>query len=90
MANRIEIEIRGKSTGVEYIGTLRGGNTIMIEVMDDRKLSKIAAAFEGAETIRKTNANMPGVSETYEGYTELIDIRRNQTDGSVRMTLKRP
>lgn len=90
MANRIEVEINGKKNGIEYIGTLRGGNMIMIEVMDDRKLSKIAAAFEGVETIRKTNTNLPGVSETYEGYTELIDIRRNQNDGSVRMTLKRP
>ena len=73
----------------EYIGdSVVTPGRLMIEIEDTRALSVIAAEFEGVQRIdavRWYDKEIP-----YEGYTELIDIRRNQADGSVRMTLKKP
>ena len=89
MKNATMLDLGEDSREIEYSGTTRSGN-LMIELMDDRLLSKVAADFEGRKKLVRTDTSAPGVATTYEGYTELIDIRRNQTDGSVRLTLRKP
>ena len=85
------LDLGGKSYEIEFISTAAyAGNQIVIELMDDQPLSQIAADFEGRETITRTDTIRPEITTTYSGYTELIDIRRNQANGSVRLTLKKP
>ena len=56
---------------------------------DERKISKIAADFEGCAEIRAVNDNKPRVTELYDGYTELDGAQRLDS-GSVRLTLSKP
>lgn len=80
----------GKCFDIIFIGTLlRDGRRVVIELTDDRALSEIAADFEGVETITKTDSARPSVKEVYEGFTQLVDIRRNTAAGTVRLTLER-
>ena len=46
--------------------------------------------FEDRPKIVRTDSIRQEIETIYTGYTELIDIRRNQADGSVRLTLKKP
>lgn len=79
----------GETRACEYIGaSVTTPGRLMIEIMDERALSVIAGEFEGVKRIDAERWYNERIA--YEGYTELIDIRRNQADGSVRMTLKRP
>ena len=80
----------GKSFDIIHIGALlRNGNQIVIELEDERALSKIAANFEGVETITKTDENRPNVNEVYEGFTQLVSIHMNRSAGTVRLTLEK-
>ena len=73
----------------EYIGdSVTKTGHLFVEIEDTRALSVIAAEFEGVQRIDAVR--WYDQKSAYEGYTELIDIRRNQSDGTVRMTLKRP
>lgn len=85
------LDLGGMTYEIDFITSLSNEKSqIIIEFDDSRLLSEIAADFEGRETIiRKTN-NQPEISTTYSGFTELIDIRRNQANQSVRITLKKP
>ena len=79
----------GETRACEYIGSsVTSTGLLMIEVIDERALSVIAGEFEGVRHIDAVRWYDQEI--VYEGYTELIDIRRNQADGTVRMTLKRP
>ena len=76
---------------IESISALmREGRQIVIELIDKRPLSEIADMFEDRPKLVRTDSVRPEIETTYTGYTELIDIRRNQADGSVRLTLKKP
>ena len=79
----------GAPRACEYIGdrVTKTGH-LFVEIEDARALSVIAAEFEGVQRIDAVR--WYDQESAYEGYTELIDIRRNQSDGTVRMTLKRP
>lgn len=80
-----------ESVEIEFISsTARAGDQIVIELIDSRHLSEIADMFEGRSKLVRTDNIRPEIETTYTGYTELIDIRRNQTNGSVRLTLKKP
>lgn len=80
----------GKCFDIIFIGALvRDGRRVVIEMEDDRALSAIAADFEGVETATKTDSERPNVKEIYEGFTQLVDIRRNTAAGTVRLTLER-
>ena len=80
-----------ESVEIEFISSAnRVGNQIVIELIDNRPLSEIAEQFEDRPEVVRTDSIRPEISTTYTGYTELIDIRRNQADGSVRLTLKKP
>ena len=80
-----------ESVEIEFISsTARAGAQIIIELIDSRPLSEIAGMFEDRPKIVRTDSVRPEIETTYTGYTELIDIRRNQADGSVRLTLKKP
>ena len=85
------LDLGGMTYEIDFItSTSNEKSQIIIELDDSRLLSEIASDFEGRETIiRKTN-NQPEISTTYSGFTELIDIRRNQANQSVRITLKKP
>ena len=61
----------------------------MIELADSRTLAKIAADFDGLTTITKTDSTRPNVTETYEGFSNLIAIQQNTAAGTVRLTLER-
>ena len=80
----------GKAFDIRHIGTmLRDGNRVVIELEDGRALSKIAANFEGVDTITKTDNNNPNVKEVFDGYTKLVGIQRNKAAGTVRITLEK-
>lgn len=80
----------GKTFDVNWIGaSSRYGDKMMIELNDDRKISQIAADFEGVETITKTDKAKPNVKEVYEGYTLLASISRENADGVIRLTLEK-
>ena len=79
----------GEPRACEYIGdSVVTPGRLMLEIEDTRALSVIAAEFEGVQRIDAVR--WYDQESVYEGYTELIDIRRNQADSTVRMTLKRP
>lgn len=79
----------GEPRACEYIGdSVTKTGHLFVEIEDARALSVIAAEFEGVQRIDAVR--WYDQESAYEGYTELIDIRRNQADGTVRMTLKRP
>lgn len=80
----------GASREVDFISTMGVSKQVVIELTDDRPLSRIAAEFENVKTIRRTDNLREDVVTLYEGFTELVDIRRNQTTGSVRLTIKKP
>lgn len=82
---------RGNTFEVVFIGAmLRNGNRLLMEMVDDRAFSDIAADFDGLETITKTNAELPDVNEVYEGFTRLVSITRDTgRSGVVRLTLER-
>lgn len=79
----------GEPRACEYIGdSVTTSGHLFVEIKDERALSVIAGEFEGVKRIDAVR--WYDQESVYEGYTELIDIRRNQADGTVRMTLKRP
>ena len=58
----------------------------MIEYDDARKISEIAADWEGCERITRESAEVGNA--IYEGYTEIRIISR-QRNGAVQITLKK-
>lgn len=78
---------KGKTLDVNWaFGPTGESGSLMIELPDNRLLSEIAADFEGNRKIEKTDEKKPGVTETYEGFTELAAIQRNK-NGSVFVKL---
>lgn len=91
MKNMIMLDLgNGVSREVDFISTMGVSRQVVIELTDERPLSQIAAEFENVKTIRRTNNLRDDVVTLYEGFSEMIDIRRNQTTGSVRLTLRKP
>ena len=80
----------GVSREVDFVSTMGVSKQVIIELTDERPLSRIAAEFENVKTIRRTDNLRDDVVTLYEGFTELVDIRRNQATGSVRLTIKKP
>ena len=81
---------KGKTFDVAFIGAMTlEGSRVLIDLPDSRKFSEIAADLEGLDTITKTDEAYPGVTEVYEGFTEIVDMHRSAADGSVRLTLKK-
>jgi hypothetical protein len=80
----------GKAFDINWMGaTNRFGNKLMIELVDNRALSKIAANFEGVDTITKTDSKKPNVKEVYEGYTKLVGMSKENAEGVIRLTLEK-
>lgn len=78
---------KGKTLDVNWaFGPTDESGSLMIELPDTRLLSEIAADFEGNRKIEKTDKAKPGVTEIYEGFTELSAIQRNK-NGSVFVKL---
>lgn len=78
---------KGKTLDVNWaFGPTDESGSLMIELADNRHLSEIAADFEDNHKIEKTDETKPGVTETYEGFTELVTIQRNK-NGSVLVKL---
>lgn len=81
---------KGKTLDVNWaFGPTSASGSLMIEIPDNRLLSEIAADFEGNRKIEKTNETKPGVTEVYEGFTDLTIIQRNK-NGSVFVKLEKP
>ena len=59
---------------------------LMIEYDDARKISEIAADWEGCERIARESAEEGNA--IYEGYTE-IRIMSRQRNGAIQITLKK-
>lgn len=68
--------------------SVRDKSRLMLDVMDERPLSQVAADFEGLETL--TQRDTQDVEHVYRGYTEVAAASRNESDGSLRITLKKP
>ncbi len=80
----------GKTFDINWIGaTNRFGNKLMIEMVDDRALSQIAADFEGVGTITKTDSKKPDVEEVYKGFSKLVGMSKENFDGVIRLTLEK-
>ena len=62
---------------------------VVIELEDSRALSKIAANFEGVDTITKTDDKNLNVKEVFEGYSKLVGIQRSNAAGTVLITLEK-
>lgn len=78
---------KGKTLDVNWaFGPTGESGSLMIELTDNRLLSEIAADFEGSSRIEKKDETKPGVTEVYEGFTELAAIQRNK-NGSVFVKL---
>nr|DAK69571.1 MAG TPA: hypothetical protein [Caudoviricetes sp.] len=78
---------KGKTLDANWaFGPTSESGSLMIEIPDNRRLSEIAADFEGNSRIEKTDETKPGVTEIYEGFTELAVIQRNK-NGSVLVKL---
>lgn len=76
---------------IEFINVpAMASKQLMIELYDERRLSAIAADFEGREEIVRTDNLREGIETVYSGYTELTAIQRNAQSGSVRITLSKP
>lgn len=81
---------KGKTLDVNWaFGPTSESGSLMIEIPDNRRLSEIAADFEGNSRIEKTDKMKPGVTEIYEGFTELAAIQRNK-NGSALVKLEKP
>ena len=81
---------KGKTFDVNWaFGPTSASGSLMIELADNRHLSEIAADFDGNSKIEKTDKTKPGVTEVYEGFTELAIIQRNK-NGSVLVKLEKP
>lgn len=68
---------------------LRKKNTVLIELIDDRPLTLIAADFDGLASFKKYDEAIPGVCETYTGFNRLVSIQRNEDAGTVRLMLEK-
>ena len=84
---------KNKVFSVEFISTLlKDHGRVIIELADERPLAKIAADFDGLESIKaekevsKTTAK---VYEMYEGFSQLVSIQRNKSAGTVRITIEK-
>ena len=62
-------------------------NTELIDVHDVVEAVQIFSDTENTSEI--VYEYVPGMSETYTGYTELIMVRKNMMDGYVTVVLKR-
>lgn len=81
---------RGTKHSINWIlTTARNANRLAIDLKDDRALSEIAADFEDLEVLTKTDDNKQGVTEVYQGYSQLVSIQRNSEAGTVRLMLER-
>lgn len=88
MENTKTLDLDAISSEIEFVSTIMMDNgRILIEMKDDRNLSEIAKDFEGNEKIERVNPKNPKEKVVYSGYTKLIEIRRNMTNGRVRLTL---
>lgn len=67
--------------------SVRDSNRMMMDVKDSRAISEVAADFEGVEVLTQEDAQH--VEHVYRGFTELIAISRNKSDGSLRITLEK-
>lgn len=78
---------KGKTLDANWaFGPTSESGSLMIEIPGNRRLSEIAADFEDNSRIEKTDETKPGVTEIYEGFTELAAIQRNK-NGSVLVKL---
>ena len=68
--------------------SVRDSNRLMMDVMDMRAISEVAADFEGVETLTQEDAQH--VEHVFRGFTVLAAASRNKSDGSVRITLEKP
>ena len=78
---------KGKTLDVNWaFGPTDESGSLMIELPDTRLLSEISADLEGYCIFEKRDETKPGVTEIYEGFTELATIQRNK-NGSVFVKL---
>lgn len=81
---------KGKTLDANWaFGPTGESGSLMIELSDKRHLSEVAADFEGIEKIEKTDETKPGVTEVYEGFTELVTLQRNKRNSSVLVKLEK-
>ena len=68
--------------------SVRDERILMMDVVDARSVSEVAADFDGVEKLTQEDAQH--VEHVYKGYTLLTAISRNKSDDSKRITLEKP
>lgn len=92
MKNAITLDVGdGVAREIEFINApATARNKVMIELIDERPLSQIAADFEGREKLTRKDDIREDIETVYTGFTQLTAIQRNAVSGSVRITLAKP
>lgn len=80
----MKLKTKKLTLDVNYI--LPRGNELSVSVESSEPLSAIAGSFEGMGALNVTETDNPNVTHTYEGYTELMSVRRT-SGGRAHVTL---
>lgn len=85
----MKIKAKGKEYKARWIFTTvrEGRMRLMIALESESAIDEIAADFDGAEAIEKTEENKPGIVERFEGFTRLLIVSRENADGLTLVTL---
>lgn len=66
--------VKGKKIEIKWMWLLERKDQVMLQLVDERPLAKIAAQWEGAEVIERKSENEG--DKTYTGYTRILRIMR--------------
>lgn len=82
------------STSKEYAArtiaaSMRANNRILIELEGEHALAQVVMDFDGLPYFTKTNENLPGVREIYEGYSRVVSVTRNDEGNTIRLMLEK-
>lgn len=66
--------VKGKTHDVKWIWLLERKDQVILQMVDERPISEIAADWEGAEVIERKSENEG--DKTYTGYTRIMRIMR--------------
>lgn len=66
--------VKGKTHDVKWMWLLERKDQVILQMVDERPISEIAADWEGAEVIERKSENEG--DKTYTGYTRIMRIMR--------------
>lgn len=66
-----------------------GETRLMMALVGSGMMARIAQDLDGAAVIEKTVEGRPGIVERFEGFSRLLIISRDNTDGLTLVTMVR-